>query len=279
MTNRYDRVGSSQDFSNNEGFHNYQDRTDRDFRNPPHFSESRKSQFDDGMARSEQYDRQRYPSQDWQRPARDYTGRFDQEYATRRALEDQDGPRSTRRFDSSSSESPSQYKPQRQSSWSPDYSRNERPFNYDSSRFEPSESFRNDQARGKYYGKGPKNYKRSDERIYDDVCETLAQHPEIDASEVEVDVKSGLVTLSGTVSSRQIKRMTEDSIEHLPGVIDVKNDLRVMASIEDVGNSTRLSSTESSTFETPSDLKSKNSTKMQPGSKNSQGTAANKTVQ
>jgi hypothetical protein len=49
----------------------------------------------------------------------------------------------------------------------------------------------------------------------------------IDASNVEIAVQGGIVTLTGTVSSRHEKRRAEDLIEHLSGVKDVNNSLRV----------------------------------------------------
>lgn len=82
-------------------------------------------------------------------------------------------------------------------------------------------------ARPSYAGKGPKGYKRSDERIKEDVCETLARNPRIDASDIEVKVEDACVMLSGTVPSKEIKRAAEMSIENLPGVEDVKNEIRI----------------------------------------------------
>lgn len=76
-------------------------------------------------------------------------------------------------------------------------------------------------------GRGPRGYTRSDERIREDVCDVLTDHPMVDASDVEVAVKSGEVTLSGSVSSRAEKRLAEDIIENLSGVRDVNNQLRV----------------------------------------------------
>lgn len=81
---------------------------------------------------------------------------------------------------------------------------------------------------GSHVGKGPKGYRRSDERIREDVCETLTQHPEIDASQIEVVVKDGYVKLSGAVESRHMKRMAEDAIEGLSGITDIKNQLRIV---------------------------------------------------
>lgn len=85
-----------------------------------------------------------------------------------------------------------------------------------------------------FFGKGPKGYQRSDERVREEVCETLARHPEIDASEMEVNVKDGVVTLSGSVDNRWMKRRAEDTIENVYGVKDVRNELRVSPSSMDM---------------------------------------------
>jgi hypothetical protein len=82
-------------------------------------------------------------------------------------------------------------------------------------------------ARGPYSGRGPKGYQRSDERIREDVCERLQQHGNVDASEVEVKVERGEVTLSGTVDNRHAKRMAEDAVDSVPGVKEVHNQIRV----------------------------------------------------
>jgi hypothetical protein len=80
---------------------------------------------------------------------------------------------------------------------------------------------------GQYRGRGPRGYQRSDDRIREDVCERLTDDPEIDASNLEVAVKNGEVTLSGTVSSRYDKRRAEECAEDISGVKDVHNGLRV----------------------------------------------------
>lgn len=76
-------------------------------------------------------------------------------------------------------------------------------------------------------GKGPRNYKRSDERIKEIVCDLLTDHPYVDASEIEVDVKDSEVTLSGTVSDKYAKRLAENLAENITGVSQVENRLRV----------------------------------------------------
>jgi len=79
---------------------------------------------------------------------------------------------------------------------------------------------------GRYAGRGPKGYQRSDDRIKEDICERLTHHPEIDASEIEIQVKEGQVTLTGSVDRREDKRLAEDISESVSGVKDVHNQLR-----------------------------------------------------
>jgi|SRR6185312_15367133 len=82
---------------------------------------------------------------------------------------------------------------------------------------------------GRYAGRGPKGYKRADERIREEVNERLTQDPYVDAGEIEVEVKNGEVTLTGTVDSRQIKRRAEDVIENISGVTEIHNQLRAQS--------------------------------------------------
>lgn len=83
------------------------------------------------------------------------------------------------------------------------------------------------QTSGPHTGKGPRDYRRSDDRIREDVNERLTQHGHIDARDIMVSVDNGEVTLSGTVDSRQTKRMAEDVAEGVSGVKDVHNRIRV----------------------------------------------------
>lgn len=77
------------------------------------------------------------------------------------------------------------------------------------------------------FGKGPKGYQRSDERLCEDISERLMQSDDIDSSEVTVTVASGKVTLEGTVPERHMKHAIEDLADACPGVQDVDNRLRV----------------------------------------------------
>jgi hypothetical protein len=80
---------------------------------------------------------------------------------------------------------------------------------------------------GMFAGRGPRNYQRSDDRIREDVNDRLTADPRIDASDIDVRVQNGEVTLSGTVDERRTRRLAEEIIEDPPGVRDVRNDLRV----------------------------------------------------
>lgn len=91
-----------------------------------------------------------------------------------------------------------------------------------------------------FRGVGPKNYSRPDDRIRDDVCERLTQDDDLDASNIEIKVEQGKVTLEGTVDERWMKHRAEDVAESCSGVRDVDNRIRVES-----GSSQRTSDTES----------------------------------
>jgi osmotically-inducible protein OsmY len=55
----------------------------------------------------------------------------------------------------------------------------------------------------------------------------LTDDPHLNAVEIEVVVKDGEVTLSGTVDSRGARRHAEDLAEQASGVKHVQNNLRV----------------------------------------------------
>jgi hypothetical protein len=76
-------------------------------------------------------------------------------------------------------------------------------------------------------GRGPRNYKRSDQRIEEDINEQLTHHHMIDATDVEVTVHNGEVTLRGQVDHRHAKRLAEDIAESVLGVKDVNNQIKI----------------------------------------------------
>jgi hypothetical protein len=77
-----------------------------------------------------------------------------------------------------------------------------------------------------FSGHGPKGWRRSDERIHEDVCEALTMHPAIDPSGLEVQVRDGVVVLRGTVEDRRSKRLAVDVAESVSGVRDVESEVR-----------------------------------------------------
>ncbi len=83
--------------------------------------------------------------------------------------------------------------------------------------------------RGRFAGRGPKGWRRSDDRIREDINERLTDHPDIDATEIDVQVKNGEVTLTGTVDERYAKRLAEDVAENVSGVREVHNELRIQS--------------------------------------------------
>jgi hypothetical protein len=76
-------------------------------------------------------------------------------------------------------------------------------------------------------GRGPRNYVRSDERVRDDVNDRLTHDRWVDATDVEVAVKRGEVTLTGSVDGRLARRRAEDIADAVLGVTHVQNNLRV----------------------------------------------------
>jgi osmotically-inducible protein OsmY len=87
--------------------------------------------------------------------------------------------------------------------------------------------WRQSEHRGQYAGRGPRDYRRSDDRIREEICDCMTDDSMLDASDVIVEVRQGEVTLTGSVMSRDQKRRAEDVAERISGVRDVTNQLRV----------------------------------------------------
>jgi len=91
-------------------------------------------------------------------------------------------------------------------------------------------------------GRGPRGYKRLDSRILEDVSDRLGYDWDVDATDIEVTVKDGVVTLDGTVDSRRARRRAEYLAAEVWGVRDVQNNLRVRERTWQSGNLTGSSS-------------------------------------
>lgn len=98
--------------------------------------------------------------------------------------------------------------------------------------------------------RAPKDYVRSDERIRELICESLAHHPNIDASDVSVQVSQGRVTLEGAVPERRMKHEIEDLADSCWGVKDVENHIR----IQTAGQQPNLGSATQSWMAAPADV-------------------------
>jgi len=78
-----------------------------------------------------------------------------------------------------------------------------------------------------YAGRGPKGYRRSDDRIREEVSDRLMDDHRVDASDITVEVNDGEVTLTGTVPDREQRRCAEELVERVNGVKEVNVNLRV----------------------------------------------------
>ena len=93
-----------------------------------------------------------------------------------------------------------------------------------------AERRREDELKAGHRGKGPRSYKRPDGRIQEDINDRLTEDPYVDATDIEVAVAGGDVTLTGVVQSREDKRRAERLAEEVSGVRDVQNNLRLRRS-------------------------------------------------
>ena len=82
-------------------------------------------------------------------------------------------------------------------------------------------------AHESYRGLGPRGYIRSDQRIYEDICDRLTENPFIDASDITVTVRDRTVTLAGSVENMLALHQAEEIAYEVAGVADVRNELIV----------------------------------------------------
>lgn len=80
---------------------------------------------------------------------------------------------------------------------------------------------------GPHRGKGPKGYRRSEERIREDAYDRLTDDDYVDATDIQVQIEGDELVLTGTVHTRAEKRRAEDLVERVSGVRNVQNRLRV----------------------------------------------------
>ena len=71
----------------------------------------------------------------------------------------------------------------------------------------------------------PRGERRTDEEIEDEIQRLLAQQSQVDASDIQVGVKYGVVSLSGNVESWLEKEIADSFVRNVLGVLEVNNQL------------------------------------------------------
>jgi BON domain len=69
--------------------------------------------------------------------------------------------------------------------------------------------------------------RRPDETLRGELQEILTKDPELDATDIEVEVEGGAVTLRGVVDSSDARLLAEELVESVTGVREVHNNLKV----------------------------------------------------
>lgn len=69
--------------------------------------------------------------------------------------------------------------------------------------------------------------RRPDDALARELQEILTKDPELDATEIEVEVEGGAVTLNGVVDSSDARLLAEELVESVTGVREVHNNLKV----------------------------------------------------
>jgi osmotically-inducible protein OsmY len=70
----------------------------------------------------------------------------------------------------------------------------------------------------------------SDNKIYDQVRQKLANDPDVKGAGLDASVKNGVVTLTGTVSYVHAREKAEKITKKIKGVTSVVNELKIFGS-------------------------------------------------
>ncbi len=79
--------------------------------------------------------------------------------------------------------------------------------------------------RESYRGQGPSNYRPTDERIRERLCESLTDHGDIDASTLSLEVECGIVKLEGSIRDEAMKDRLLAAVQDVHGVVGVVDKL------------------------------------------------------
>ncbi len=82
---------------------------------------------------------------------------------------------------------------------------------------------------GEHKGAGPKTEKHGDDPVLHAVHDALTHEPWLDATDIELAVAGGVVTLTGTVTTDQQKELASKTTSEAKGVTEVKNELTISA--------------------------------------------------
>ena len=80
---------------------------------------------------------------------------------------------------------------------------------------------------GGYRGRAPEGYRRSDERLLEEISERVRDDPYVDGRRISLAVQDGIVRLEGEVEARWIKHHLEHIAARCFGVEDVDNRVSV----------------------------------------------------
>jgi osmotically-inducible protein OsmY len=84
-----------------------------------------------------------------------------------------------------------------------------------------------------FANKSPGEKSFEDLSITDDIWEMLKNEEGVDLTEIEIDVKDGVVLVTGTVSTVQLKGHVEHAIINTVGVKDLRSELHVLKKFPD----------------------------------------------
>ena len=73
----------------------------------------------------------------------------------------------------------------------------------------------------------PRGLRRTDEEIKEEINTLLNQGGQVDDTDIQVDVKDGVVTLSGNARSPLEMRAAQGMAENVLGVLEVNNQLKI----------------------------------------------------
>jgi osmotically-inducible protein OsmY len=66
-----------------------------------------------------------------------------------------------------------------------------------------------------------------DDQLKEQVIQALTDDMHVDATDIQVEVDYGKVTLTGVVSQRSMMKAAEECVRNIPGVTDLINDLKI----------------------------------------------------